>query len=133
MKNEPMDPRDTFAQFGRTYQEKVLQAMMQDGLFADQMLDVLKPKMFDVDYLQEIAGAFFDHKKKFRTFPSADVLEVIITKDKDIDRSLSMQVREYLTRTKEVPLNGDAPYIQSSSLDFCKKQTIHQLQRQLFH
>ena len=124
MKNEPMDPRDTFAQFGRTYQEKVLQAMMQDSLFADQMLDVLKPKMFDVEYLQEVATAFFDHKKKFKTFPSADVLEVIVTKDNEIERDLSLQVKEFLNRTKEHPLNGDAPYIQDSSLEFCKKQTM---------
>ena len=124
MKNEQMDPKDTFAQFGRSYQEKVLQAMLQDSLFADQMLDVLKPMMFDVAYLQEIAQKFFDHKKKFRTFPSPDVLEVMVTKDQDIERDLSLQVREYLTRIKEKPLNGDAPYIQSSSLDFCKKQTM---------
>ena len=124
MKNEQLDPRDTFALMGRTYQEKVMQAMLQDSLFADQMLDVLKPAMFDADYLQEIAQSFFDHKKKFRTFPSADVLEVMVTKDQELDKELAIQVREYLIRTKEKPLNGDAPYIQSSSLDFCKKQTM---------
>lgn len=124
MKNEPMDPRDTFAGMGRTYQEKVMQALLQDSLFADQMLDVLKPAMFDVDYLQEIAESFFDHKKKFKTFPSADVLEIMVTRDQEIDKSLSLQVREYLARTKEHPLNGDTGYIQSSSLEFCKKQTM---------
>lgn len=124
MSNEPMDPRDTFAGMGRTYQEKVMQALLQDSLFADQMLDVLKPAMFDVDYLQKIADSFFDHKKKFKTFPSADVLEVMVTRDQEIDKELSLQVREYLARTKEHPLNGDTGYIQSSSLDFCKKQTM---------
>lgn len=124
MTNEQTDPSSTFASFGRGYQEKVLQALMQDNMFADQMVDVLKPAMFDVSYLKEIAESFFEHKSKFKTFPSADVLEVIITRDKDTDRELTMQVREFLTRSKEHPLNGDMPYIQSSSLDFCKKQTM---------
>ena len=122
--SEQVDPRDTFASFGRGYQEKVMQAMLQDSLFADQMIDVLRPVMFDVEYLQDIAQAFFDHKKKFRTFPSAEVLEVILTRESETDKSLVIQIREYLKRTREIPLNGDAPYIQSSSLDFCKKQTM---------
>ncbi len=124
MKNEPMDPRDTFAGMGRTYQEKVMQALLQDSLFADQMLDVLKPQMFEMAYLQEVAESFFEHKKKYKTFPSADVLEVMTTRDQELDRELVLQIREYLARTKEQPLNGDTGYIQDSSLDFCKKQTM---------
>ena len=124
MKTEQVDPRDTFAGMGRTYQEKVMQALLQDSLFADQMSDVLKPEMFDVTYLKEIAESFFNHKVKFKTFPSADVLEMMVTRDQQIDKELSLQVREYLNRCKEHPLNGDTGYIQSSSLDFCKKQTM---------
>ena len=124
MKNEPMNPSDTFAGMGRTYQEKVMQAMLQDSLFADQMFDVLKPGMFEPSYLQEIAQAFFEHKKKFKTFPSADVLEVITTREAEVPPELSVQIREYLERTKAHPLNGDTGYIQESSLDFCRKQTM---------
>lgn len=122
--SEALDPRDTFSGMGRTYQEKVMQAMLADSLFADQMLDVLDPRFFDVAYLQECAEKFFEHKKKFRTFPSADVLEVMVTRDQDIDNALSLQVREYLKRQASHPLNGDTGYIQQSSLDFCRKQTM---------
>lgn len=120
----PLDPADTFAGKGIAYQEKTLQACLQDPLFADQMYDVLKPAFFDVLYLQEIAQKFFDHKRKFKTFPSQDVLEVIVTKDQDIESELAIQVRDYLKRCVEHPLNGDTGYIQSSSLDFCRKQTV---------
>lgn len=124
MGTDQLDPQDTFARMGRSYQERVMQAMLQDSLFADQMLDVLNPQFFDVTYLQECAEKFFDHKKRFKTFPSADVLEVMITRDQEIDPNLALQVREYLQRTKEKPLNGDKGYIEESSLDFCKKQTM---------
>jgi archaellum biogenesis ATPase FlaH len=124
MSTEQLDPKDTFSGMGRTYQEKVMQAMISDSLFADQMLDVLNPKFFDVSYLQEIAGKFFDHKRKYKTFPSADVLELMVTKDQALEQQVSLQVKEYLKRAIAIPLNGDRGYIQESSLDFCKKQTM---------
>jgi hypothetical protein len=88
------------------------------------MLDVLNPQFFDVSYLQECAVKFFQHKAKFKTFPSADVLEVMVTRDQELDHDLTVQVRDYLARMKAHPLNGDTGYIQSSSLDFCKKQSM---------
>lgn len=124
MANEQLDPKDTFAGMGRTYQEKVMQAMLGDSLFADQMLDVLNPMFFDVDYLQQIAKKFFDHKRKFKTFPSSEVLELMVTKDQKIEPTLSIQVKDYLKRTVSQPLNGDKGYIEETSLDFCKKQTM---------
>ena len=124
MSTEQLDPKDTFSGMGRTYQEKVMQAMISDSLFADQMLDVLNPKFFDVSYLQEIAGKFFDHKRKYKTFPSTDVLELMVTKDQAVEQQVSIQVKDYLKRAIAVPLNGDRGYIQESSLDFCKKQTM---------
>lgn len=124
MSEKQLDPRDTFAGMGRTYQEKVMQAMMEDGLFADTMVDVLNPKMFDVEYLQALSEKFFDHKRKFKTFPSPDVLEIMVTKAEDADNTVSIQVRDYIKRTREHPLNGDTGFIQASSLEFCRKQTM---------
>lgn len=124
MNEEKLDPKDTFSGMGRTYQEKVLQSCLQDSLFADTMVDVLNPQFFDVAYLQECAEKFFEHKRKYKTFPSPDVLELMVTKDQAIDPALSLQVRDYLRRVREVPLNGDTGYIQASSLDFCRKQTM---------
>jgi replicative DNA helicase len=124
MTNEQLDPKDTFSGMGKTYQEKVVQALIGDTIFADQMMDVLSPKFFDQSHLQEIVKTFFDHKAKFKTFPSADVLEVMITKEKQLEPEVNIQVRDFLRRCLEHPLNGDGPYIISSSLDFCRKQTM---------
>lgn len=124
MNSEQLDPKDTFAGMGRSYQEKVVQALIGDSQFADQMFDVMDYRFFDQEYLQEIVQKFFDNKRKFRTFPSADVLEVLVTRDNDVDPQIAMQVREFLKKCQEKPLNGDGPYIMSSSLDFCKKQTM---------
>lgn len=123
MPNEQND-HDTFAKMGKTYQEKVVQALLQDYLFAEQMADVIDPKFFELKYLQEIVGQFYKHKQEFKSYPSPDLLEIMITKTDDADAMMTVQVKEYLGRIKSNPLNGDTGYIQASSLEFCKKQIL---------
>jgi archaellum biogenesis ATPase FlaH len=121
-----MDPIDTFSKMGRTFQEKVVQSLLQDSMFAEQMCDVLDPRFFELRYLQEIVRKFYDHKIKFKTYPSPELVEIMVSQDENLeDREvLVTQVRDYLTRAKDHPLNGDSGFIQHSSLDFCKRQTL---------
>lgn len=121
------EQHDTFGSFGKTYQEKVVQAVLQDYMFAEQMADILEPSFFELDYLKEITAAFFSYKNQYKTYPSADVLEIALTKgDAETDALVKEQIKEYLRKTKENPLNGDAAYIQETSLEFCKKQVLKQ-------
>lgn len=115
---------ETFGKMGKSYQEKVLQAVLMDPLFAEQMMDVLDPKFFDLKYLQEVCKRFYDHKLKYKTYPSLDILEIMVTRDDPADEMVALQAKDYLHRIVETPLNGDAGYIQESSLDFCKRQTL---------
>jgi replicative DNA helicase len=120
------DVADTFAKMGKTYQEKVVQALMQDGLFAEQMADVMDPKFFDLEYLQNVVETFYDHRQKFKAYPSTELIEIMLQeKFSGKKESLSFQqTKEYLRKIKEHPLNGDMGFIQQSSLDFCKRQTL---------
>jgi len=125
MSEDTVDKEATFSKMGKGYQEKVVQALLQDYLFAEQMSDVIQPKYFDVKYLQEIVKKFYDHKSKYKTYPSQDILEVMITREDDNgDAIVNSQVREYLGKIKETQLNGDKGYIEDSSLEFCKKQSL---------
>ena len=121
---EQTDVAETFSKMGRTYQEKVVQALLMDYQFAEQMADVLQPKYFDLKYLQDIVQSFYDHKAKYKTYPSADILDVMITRQEESDPVLSGQVRQYLEHCKTTPMNGDKGFIEESSLEFCKKQSL---------
>lgn len=119
------DNKDTFASFGETYQEKVVQALIEDPMFAEQMADVLLPKYFDKNHLQEIVTVLFAHKTKHKTYPSIDILEVMTTREnEDLDPLVKTRVREFLTKVKNTTLDGDKGYIEESSLEFCKKQAL---------
>lgn len=118
---------ETFASFGNVYQEKVVQALLQDPLFAEQMHDVIDPHYFELKYLQEIVTCFYQHKEQYKTFPSPDVVEIMVAKkyeDDDKSTTLVAQAKQFVEKTREAPLNGDMGYIQSSSLDFCKKRAV---------
>ena len=121
---EQIDSNDTFSKMGRTYQEKVVQALLQDYLYAEQMIDVIDPKFFDLKYLQTIVSKFYAHKRQFKTYPSPEVVEIMVTKNDGNDETMNSQVREYIASIKDNPLNGDTGYIQNSSLEFCKKQVL---------
>lgn len=114
----------TFEKFGPTYQEKTVQAVLTDFLFAEQMHDVLDPKFFQLGYLQSITSKFFDYKKQFKTYPSIELMGVLIEQDPNLKPLLKEQAKGFLTRILDNPLNGDAAYIQESSLEFCRKQTV---------
>lgn len=107
----------------KVYQEKVVQALLQDHDYAEQMLELMTPDFFDQSYLSEIVDALFSYKKKYETWPSADVLKMVAF-DKLDDDVVKFQLREFLSTTVKNPLNGDMRYIQDTSLDFCKRQNI---------
>lgn len=115
---------ETFSKMGKSYQEKVVQALLQDYSFAEQMADVIQSKYFDLKYLQEIVSAYYDHKVKYKTYPSPDVLDVMVARHEDADPIVATQVKEFLEKTKNTSLNGDKAFIEESSLEFCKKQSL---------
>lgn len=119
------DTTSTFGQFGRTYQEKVVHALIEDNQFAEQIADVLTPNYFELSYLQSIVQCFFDHKVKHKTFPSCDLIEIMLTRqDSGIEATQQRQIQEFLSVVKSTSLNGDRAYIEESSLEFCKKQSL---------
>lgn len=122
--HQTTDPNDTFAKMGKTYQEKVVQALLQDYSFADQMSDVISPRFFDLKYLQAVVEKFYENKKKHRTYPSPDLLEIMLTREDESDQTLVAQIKSFLDKHKTTPLNGDTGYIQTTSLDFCRKQSL---------
>jgi archaellum biogenesis ATPase FlaH len=115
---------DTFARMGKSYQEKVVQALICDHAFAEQMADVIRPEFFDLQYLKDVVGKLYEHKRTYKTYPSIDVIEIMTTRDDPSDGVVVPQIKAFLQRVQENPLNGDTGYVQASSLDFCKRQTL---------
>lgn len=116
----------SFSQFGRQFQEKLVQAMIVDPEWSARMSEVINTDYFDLKYLKFLADRYFAYYEKYKTFPTFPTL-VIMAKDElrsETDGTLKTQVVEFLQRTRTSPETHDLEYVKDKSLDFCKKQSL---------
>lgn len=118
---------ESFEKLGRSYQEKVLQALFEDPIYAEMMTDVFEGKYFTYTHLEKMAEIFFDYRTKYKEFPSVDVAMLQLNQGfAEEDPALMSMANDFITRMKTHPLNGDKGWIQESSLEFCKRQKLIQ-------
>jgi replicative DNA helicase len=118
----------TFGQYGRHFQEKLVQSLLSDRTFAEQMLEVFDDGYLELKYLTFLTSRYFNHARKYKVFPTLQLLVTIIRDElkAGTDAALRDQIIDYLTRMKANPDMGDLPYIKEKSLDFCRKQALKQ-------
>ena len=116
----------SFAEYGTSFQEKIMQALLSDHQWAEQMSEVVKIDYFDLKHLKFLSQKYFDYYSKYRTFPTLQLLVTIIRDDlkTGTDLILRDKIVEYLQRIKTNPDMGDIQYVKDKSLDFCRKQAM---------
>ena len=116
----------TFGQFGKSFQEKLGQALLTDHKWAEQMMEVVDISYFELNYLKFLADRYFSYSKKYKVFPTLQLLVTIIRDDLKVgtDIVLRDQIIEYLQRMKSNPDPGDLQYVKDKSLEFCRKQAL---------
>lgn len=112
--------------FDRAFQEKIVQAMLFDRLWASQFAEVLDVGYFEHAYLKLVASKYIEYQKKFKEFPSQDLLRTILVEElrSDRDSILRHQVQNFLVALVKNENLGDLPYVKSKALEFCKKQSL---------
>lgn len=105
------------------YEERIVQALIVDHSWAEQMIEVLDLNYFNKDYLKEAARILFDYYHEYDgAFPSFKLLATMVKKIES--EVLRDQIIKYLIKIKKEPLNGDLEYIKETALDFCKKRSL---------
>ena len=115
-----------FSRYGKSFQEKIFQGLLTDKQWASQMVEVMRPNFFDVDYLRFLTEKYFSYYEKYRCFPTLGLLVQVIKEElsEDTDDILRNQIIEYLLRVKANPNPGDIAYVKDKTLDFCKRQAF---------
>lgn len=116
----------TFAQFGKAFQEKLMQAVLVDKQFAEQMLEVFDVQYFELKYLVFLADRYFSYAKKYKVFPTLQLLITIIKDELKHGTEVTLRdmIIDYLQRMKSNPDVGDLQYVKEKALDFCRKQAL---------
>jgi hypothetical protein len=120
MTNEKSD----FSRFGKNFQENLVQLMLVDRTFCDQLKEVMDIQFLELKYLQTFVQRIFEYKDKYKVHPSYETMISIIRNSlEDENEALQKQVRDYFARIHTKEIDG-AEYIKDTSLDFCKKQKL---------
>jgi len=116
----------SFGQFGKSFQEKLGQALLTDHKWAEQMMEVVDVSYFELNYLKFLADRYFSYSKKYKVFPTLQLLVTIIKDDlkAGTDLILRDQIVDYLQRMRTNPDPGDLQYVKDKSLEFCRKQAL---------
>ena len=120
-----MDKVD-FSKYGKSFQEGLVQLILEDRSFADQICEVLDINFLELKYLQTFLRKVFDYKEKYGVHPSQNTMVTVLrTELDDEDEANAKQIRDYFARicSSDFSVDGEE-YIKSTSLDFCRKQKL---------
>ena len=112
------DTAVTFGKWGHHFEKKVMQALLVDSAWAEQMSEVLEPRYFDLKYLHYLSDRYLNYARKYKAYPTLQLL-VAIVKDElkqGNDVALREQVIEYLKMMKAAPDMGDLPLVKEKRL-----------------
>lgn len=110
-------------EFGSNFEEKIIQAILSDPKFGEQIVEVLSPDLFEVDHLQEVVQIVKEHFFKYSEFPSLEIMDTLIRQN--VSDSIKQDLcQKYLSKIKIKPLNGDSEYVKENSLKYFKTQHL---------
>lgn len=118
----------SFTQFGPTFQEKIVQALLVDKTWAQQVSEIIDTDYFDLEYLKYLSTQYFSYFLKYKNFPTFQLLITIVRDDfknnKSDDTALRDQVIDYLHRMKNNPEAQDLKFVKEKTFDFCRRQAF---------
>jgi hypothetical protein len=122
--NEKEEP--TLAAFGKPFQEKLAQLIMDEPGFGDQVGEVLKTNFFELKYLQEFVSLIFKYRDHHKKYPSRATVESILRSEiGDLNPAVQKQVRDFYARVASNQIKDvNEEYVKEKSIDFCRKQTL---------
>jgi len=118
--------QEDFSKYGKKFQESLVRLVLEDRVFADQMLEVLDINFLELKYLQVFVEKIFEYRHKYTSHPSHDTMTIILRSELDgVSDLLKNQVREYYAKILAGAADTDGlEHVKEVALDFCKKQKL---------
>lgn len=115
--------QETNQNFTPDFEEKIIQAILSDTNFGEQIFEVLDHNLFDLKYIQKMTEIIKNYYLKYEAFPTLSLLEAICQHEVS-NAVLRKQCADYLDKIKSKPLNGDSQYVKDKSLSFFRTQSV---------
>ena len=116
---------ETFMRFGKNFQERLCQLMLEDRPFFDQIMEVLDISFFEKKYLQIFAQTLINYRNKYNTHPNSEVMMSLLrTELNHHDKATATTVRKFYARIHNSEGIEEAAFIKDKAIDFCRKQVL---------
>jgi DNA-dependent RNA polymerase auxiliary subunit epsilon len=87
--------KPSFTQFGPTFQEKIVQALLVDKTWAQQVSEIIDTDYFDLEYLKYLSTQYFSYFLKYKNFPTFQLLITIVRDDFKNNKSDDTALRDH--------------------------------------
>ena len=71
-------PPGQFAHYNKSFQEKILQGLLTDTRWGAQMIEVMRPDFFELEYLTFLCDKYFSYFNRYKAFPTQQLLITIV-------------------------------------------------------
>ena len=109
--------KNDFSRYGKAFQEGLVQLILEDRAFADQITEVLDINFLELEYLRVFVSKLMRYRHKYGNHPSGQAM-LTIFKTEDIgDEVAEKQLFEYCNRIEANEIT-DSNYIKEFSCNF---------------
>lgn len=119
--------KNTFTNLGRNFQEKVMQALIVDRIWAASFVEVFEvDTCFEYAELKLLANRYINHYNQYKEFPSLDLLISVVKEDFKTNTDVLLRER-MITFLKRVAGNkdlGDLGWVKDKAFSFCRQQQV---------
>jgi hypothetical protein len=113
---------DRLANFGYTFQIKVITSLFADKVFMQQISDILLPTYFESEANQWIVDTILEYGQEYKSSPTLEVMKV---KLEDVDNDiLKTQIIDHLKDAWKYVGAEDLKFIKEQAINFCRNQEI---------
>lgn len=119
--------KNTFQNLGKTFQEKVMQALIMDRVWAANFVEVFEvDSSFEYAELKLLANRYIGHYNQYKEFPSLDLLISVVKEDfKNMnDALLKERMVSFLKKVKTNNELGDLGWVKDKAFSFCRQQQV---------
>ncbi len=117
-----MKESKSFGYLGHTFQVKLINQIITDKKFANNIIEVIDPKYFDNQYFKLISQMTKEYFDKYNTPPTFDVLDQTTRLEVSSDMART-NIFDMLVEIRESNVE-DHLWIQEKALKFCKQQEL---------
>lgn len=125
--NSKQQQSDIFHDLGLPFQEKVMQALIVKRKWAQDFVEVFDlDACFEYAYLKLLGKKYIEYYKKYKEFPSVELLISIIKEDlkENVDGALKQQIITFLGKVMSHKEEGDLGWVMDRAYSYCRSQTM---------